>query len=924
MKRPRHYRSKAIVVALALALPLTGCGKSPEQHFKQAQELLQKSDYKTAVIELKTVLQSQPDNREARLLLGETYLKKEAYPDAESELSKARSLGVPDDRVLPLLAKTYVRVGEPQKALDLDIPKTGLSPASTALLHAARAEAQLSLGKRAEAEQSIGTAQQADPNQPELLLTRAKLALMDKQADQAMALVDTALQRDPKSNEARYLKAALLESESKLDDAIKVYRQILADDQSQFRADLGIAGLQLKKGDMAAADKAIQAAEKVAGKAPMVRYARGSLELQRGNLDKASSAFLDVLRVAPEHLPSMLGYAMASYGQGHYEQSINYAGKVLGAVPDNLAAAKILAGSDLKTGDLKNALDTLKPFLAKYPNDSRLMALAGEVNLQAKNYDQAMAYLDKAAALEPKNAAIRASQARGHLAMGDGNDALADLEQAASLSDKPGQADFALVMVHLSRKEYDQALQAISALEKKLPSNPVTYNLRAAALLGKQDRAGARTALEQALAIQPTFFPAAVNLARLDMAENKPDAARKRFDPILAADKNNVYAMLALADIAAANKQEKDYVAWLEKASKADPKFLPARTGLIRYYLAKKDNAKALTLAKQTADANPENPAALDLLGATQMATGDLNGSVVTYTHITQLAPKSPDAHLSLALAQMANKQFDPARDTLKRALQLKPDFLKAQDALLVLEMADKKPEAALQVAHQMQAQQPNSPMGFDREADIELSQKHYPLAIKAYEQALAKGAGSTELIKLHRALVLSGDTKAADQRLSAWLKQNPKDAIVIGYAAQYYLMGNRDRDAIALYEELLRLVPQDALALNNLANLYQRNKDGRALATAEQAFKLAPEHPGVQDTLGWILVEGGQLPRGLDLLRKAVAQAPKVATIRYHFAVGLARSGDKGQAKTELQQALAIGQPFPESEAAKTLLKSL
>lgn len=924
MKLPRHYRSTTLAVALALTLPLTGCGKSPEQHFQQAQELVQKSDYKAAVIELKTVLQAQPDNRAARLLLGEVYLKEEAYSDAESALSKARSLGAPEDQVLPILARVYLKMGDPQKTLALGTPATVRSPASIALLYAARAEAQLFLGKRAEAEQSIGIAQQADPNQPELLLARAKLALLDKQNDQALALVDAAVQQAPKSTEALYLKAALLEMESKLDDAGKVYQQILANDPSQFRADLAFAGLQLKKGDMAAADKALQAAEKVAGKAPLVRYARGILELQRGNLDKASSAFLDVLRVAPDHLPSMLAYAISSYGQGHYEQSINYAGKVLGAAPNNLAAAKILAGSRLKSGDVNGALHTLNPFLAKYPNDARLMALAGDANLQAKNYNLAMIYLDKASELEPKNAAIKASQARGHLAMGDSNEALADLELATNLSDKASQADLTLVMVHLKRKEYDQALQAISSLEKKLPSNPITYNLRAAALLGKQDRAGARKALEQALAIQPTFFPAAANLAHLDMAENRPDAARKRFDPILAADKNNVQAMLALAEIAAAEKQEKDYVAWLEKASKVNPKFLPAQSGLIRYYLTQKENAKALAQAKQAADANPENLKALELLGATQMAVGDGNASIATYTHITQSAPQSPDAHLSLALAQIANKQFAQARDTLKKALQLKPDFLKAQDALLALEMAEKKPEAALQITHQMQVQQPNSPVGFDREGDIELFQKHYPPAIKAYEQALAKGVGSTGLIKLHRALTLSGDAKDADQRLSTWLKQNPKDALVMSYAAQYYQMGNRNRDAITMYEELLKLTPQNVLALNNLANLYQREKDGRALATAEQAFKLAPEQPGVQDTLGWILVEGGQLPRALDLLRKAATQAPKAATIRYHFAVALARSGNKGQAKKELQQALATGQPFPESEAAKTLLKSL
>jgi putative PEP-CTERM system TPR-repeat lipoprotein len=922
MKRPRHNRST--VIAAALILSLTGCGKTPEQHFQQAQALLQKPDYKAAVIELKTVLQAQPDNREARLLLGEVYLKKEAYPDAESELSKARSAGVPDDQVIPLLAKAYVRMRDPQKALALGTPATVKSPRALALLYTARAEAQLYLGNRAEAEQSIRAAQQADPNELELLLTRAKLALMDKQNDQALALIEAALQRDAKSNEARYLKAAVLESENKLDDAVKAYQQILAADPSQFRADLGIAGLQMKKGDMPGADKAIQAAEKVAGKALMVRYARGALELQRGNLDKASSAFLDVLRVAPDHLPSMLSYAMASYGQGHYEQSIDYAGKVLGAVPDNLTAAKILAGSQLKTGDINGALNTLTPLLAKYPNDARLMALAGDANLQAKNYSQAMSYLDKAAELEPKNAAIKASQARGHLAMGDSNEALADLEQATSLSDKAGQADLALVMIHLNRKEYDQALQAISALEKKLPSNPVTYNLRAAALLGKQDRAGARKALERALAIQPNFMPAAVNLARLDIAENNPDSARKRFETILDKDKNNVPAMLALADLAAAQKQESEYVNWLEKASKAQPSALTPKQGLIQYYLGKKDNRKALAVAKEAVAANQDNPEAINLLGATQVGTGDLRGAIDTFTRLTEKLKNSPDAYLHLAMAQAADKQTGAARASLEQALRIKPDHIPSEDALMRLELADKNPDGALRIARQIQTQQPKSPLGYDREGDILVSQRSYPRAIRAYEQAFAMGPGTLSLIKLHRALTLAGDAKSADQRLADWIKQHPQDLVARNYSAELYMLTKRNRDAIIQYEALLKANPNNVVALNNLANLYQREKDGRALVMAEQAIKLAPESPSVQDTLGWILVEQGQLQRGLDLLGRAAGKVPKAGVIHYHYGVALAHSGRKAEARKELEAALASDQKFPEREEAKLLLKSL
>jgi Flp pilus assembly protein TadD len=95
-------------------------------------------------------------------------------------------------------------------------------------------------------------------------------------------------------------------------------------------------------------------------------------------------------------------------------------------------------------------------------------------------------------------------------------------------------------------------------------------------------------------------------------------------------------------------------------------------------------------------------------------------------------------------------------------------------------------------------------------------------------------------------------------------------------------------------------------------------------LSTAEHALRLAPDHPGVQDTLGWILVEQGQAARALDLLRKAADKAPKAATIRYHLAVALANSGKKPEARKELEQLLSSGQKFPETEQAKTLLNKL
>jgi tetratricopeptide (TPR) repeat protein len=260
----------------------------------------------------------------------------------------------------------------------------------------------------------------------------------------------------------------------------------------------------------------------------------------------------------------------------------------------------------------------------------------------------------------------------------------------------------------------------------------------------------------------------------------------------------------------------------------------------------------------------------------------------------------------------------------LLKARELDPANIQVQDALLQLDLSEHKFEAAWQIARKFQSDQANSPLGYEREGDILIAQGQAAQAVAAYEQALKRGQSAAGVVKLLRALHFSGNTRRADEQIGMWLNQHPQDKLVRAYAAEYYLVTGRNRNAIAQYEYLLRLEPKRADYLNNLANLYQRERDKRAQATAERALALTPDSPGVQDTLGWILVENGEVAAGLKWLKKAAAAAPRAASVRYHYAVALARSGDTLQAKKELQTLLS-GQPtFPEAEAARKLLATL
>jgi putative PEP-CTERM system TPR-repeat lipoprotein len=407
------------------------------------------------------------------------------------------------------------------------------------------------------------------------------------------------------------------------------------------------------------------------------------------------------------------------------------------------------------------------------------------------------------------------------------------------------------------------------------------------------------------------------------MAENKPADARKRYEAILKVESKNVRAMVALAELAEKEGKTEEYLSWLDKAVKADPNAIQPRQLLARYYVEQKQGDKALALAREANAANPDSPAALSLLGKTQLSIGQNENALVSFTRLIQQNPTSADAHYHLGLAQRNLNRTDAARASLQKALELQPTYLPAQETLIALEIASGRTDAALRIAAVVQAQQPKSPLGASLEGDIHLAAKNYSKAAQAFERASALSSSNTLTVKRHQALALAGDDKAADAVTRQWLAKHPDDLFVRAYLSRHYLLSGRDQEAIAAHEWLLKKAPRDDRLLNNLAWLYQKTGDARALPTAEAAYKLAPESPAIQDTLGWLLVQGKDAKRGLDLLTKAAAGSDS-QTVRYHYAAALAKTGDKAKARQELERLLKSDKPFSERAQAESLLKSL
>ncbi|MBN9132893.1 MAG: PEP-CTERM system TPR-repeat protein PrsT [Nitrosospira multiformis] len=928
MRAFRKTVLKKTGLALAIAAVLTagsiqGCNKveDPAKLMADAKRYEESGDHKSATIQLKNVLKQNPDNSEARYLLGTIYNKTGDSQSAEKELRKALSLGMDAGRVLPELGQALLRLGAYQQILDET--KELADKTKSAQILTLRGNAQLGLGKASEAKALFEQALGQNPDSADALIGLAKYSLLQRDVEAAANFSEQAVSRSPQNVDAWLFKGDLLRMQGKSDKALSAYDQVVKLKPNAAIAYINKAAVEIETGKFEAAKANIDTARKISPSL-MVFYTQALLDYSQQKPAAALESLQQILSKSPEHMPSVLLAGAVQVALGSMPQAEQHLKHYLEKDPGNIYARKLLASVLLKNRETKRALDVLTPALKNVKEDPQLFALTGEAYMQAREFAKATEYFEKASNIVPKSAMLHTALSMSRLGQGESVAAISELEMAAKLDPKSPRAGILLVMTHLRLKEFDKALAAAKALEKEHPDNPLIQNLKGGIYMGKKDAANARASFEKALSLQPAYFPAAVNLAQLDLQDNKPDVAKKRFEAILEKDKKNIQAMSALADLAVNQGQKKEATEWLERAMQANPDVLQPAILLGSHYLRQGEKQKALALAKKLQTSHPKEPATLDLLAQAQLANTDKAGALESYNKLAALVPESAPVQFRIASIYMEMNNPSAAAEALRKALTIKPDYLDAQLAQAALEVRKGNHEQAMTIAKQIQKQQGKSPAGYVLEGDLLTAQKKPELAAKAYEHAFSLRKSGSLMMKVHASLTQAGKGKEANSRLAEWLSKHPADLGTRMYLAQTYMSERQNKAAIEQYQIILKQNPKFAPSLNNLAWLYQQEKNPLALEYAEKAHQLAADDPIVLDTLGWILVEQGNTSRGIPFLQKAVSLAPQAEEIRYHLAFGLAKAGNKTQARKELEQLLATGKNFSSIDEAKTLLKQM
>lgn len=922
------FLGRSALAALLGTVLLAGCTReSTSDLIRSAREYQAKGEHQSAIIQLKNALQKQPDSAEARFLLGESSLVIGDPATAEKEFRKAAEFGHPPALVVPMIAQAMLDNGESEKVMSEFGERKLDDPKADAALRVVVGKAQLRTSKLEAAAASFAAALASDPSNIQAGLGQARIAGFSGKLDEAIASVDQIVAQHPKSSDALLLQGALRLARGDREGARTALEQAVAADPSKAQARLELISLLIADRQLDAANEQVAAARKLRGGDLRLLYFEALIAFERKDLPKARELTEQLVKRAPEHVPTLVLAGAVELQEGKLTMAENYLQKAVLLAPQHEGARKLLVRTYMGSNQPARALEALQPLVATGARvDAPTMMLAGETYLANGDLKQASSYFSAATQSKPQETAARIRLGQIAMVSGDPEGGIRELEAATGAEGAPIQADLALIAGYMRRGDSTKALETAQALAKKRPTEPVVHQILGSVYAARKDTTAARAAYSRALELNATYLPAVAGLARLDLAEGKPAAARARFEAVVAKEPNNELALLGLAEVLANLKAPpKDIAAVLQRAIAAKPQSATARIALVRLHLQENDARAALSAAQEASIALPNDLRVLDALGRAQLAAGETNQALETFNRLAAAQPTSPVPLTRLASVYGSRKEPEKAIEVLLRAQKLAPDDPAIGRDLVLAYLMTGKVDDALKQARVLQAAAPKSATGYLLEGDIFATTKQWAPAERAYREALrADPASDISAVKLHGLLLASGKKAEADAAARKWIAERPNDITYRMYLAELALRARDYKVAVAHYQIVVTQQPGNVIALNNLAWAAGQLGDPKALDYAQRALQIAPESPLVLDTIGVLLVSSGDANKGLEYLKRAVALVPDRNDIRLNYAKALVKTGKKDEARKELTQLAEVSQDFSGKAEIPALLKQV
>lgn len=640
----------------------------PQTKFLEAQLAFQKKDFKLARDLVQQVLKVTPTNVQSLQLAGAVELQLNSPVQAEGYLSKALQAAPELALARRLLVVTYLRSGQPAKALATLLPGLERKNIDPGLL-AVAGEVYLQNGDVKSAEQYFTKAALQNPKDGRYRTSLALTHLMSGQVDSAF---------------------------DELQD--------IAGSDTGTTADMALISVYLRRQEVDKALKAIDALEKKQPDKPLAAQLRARTLLAKRDRAGARNSFERALTIDPTYFPAVAGLAAMDMTDKRPEDAKKRFEAVLVKDPKNsrawLALAEIAARSGaandevaklmgkavavnpadavprlllidfhLRNKDVKAASSAAQSAVTALPDSPEMLDALGRTQQAAGEMNQAIATYSKLASMQPLLPQPQMRLAGVHMAEKNKDAAAQSLRKALEIKPDLLDAQRALIVLELNGKKFQEALMRARTVQKQRPKEAVGYVLEGDINAAQKNWDSAEKAYRLGLE-QVKSSELALKLHSVLLVASKGVEADKFSTTWQKDNPKDAAFLLYLGDRATARKDygnaERNYAAVV----KLQPDNAVAYNNLA-WVSAKLNKEGAIALAEKANILAPNQPAFMDTLAVLLSGKGDYAKAADLQIKALALQPQNALFKLNLAKIHIQGGKKDLARKELNELSKL-------------------------------------------------------------------------------------------------------------------------------------------------------------------------------------------------------------------------------------------------------------
>jgi tetratricopeptide (TPR) repeat protein len=291
--------------------------------------------------------------------------------------------------------------------------------------------------------------------------------------------------------------------------------------------------------------------------------------------------------------------------------------------------------------------------------------------------------------------------------------------------------------------------------------------------------------------------------------------------------------------------------------------------------------------------------------------------------------PAESDARYQKGVDLLRQKKYAEAEQAFREALELNPKNTRALMGQVEVMVADKRPQEAIDL---LQGEVTKYPERVDLRlalGNAAVRAGQYDVALTAYQEVLPRlnedpQAQADLYLRIGETYRRKGDYQNAVSNLKQAQAIQPESVTIAGTLALALEAGGQSGAATEHYRGVLKLDPDNAVAMNNLAYLLSENGGDldEALSLAQKARKTQPDMTEISDTVGWIYLKKGSPDDAIAAFDTVVQKEPARAEYHYHLAMALVQKGDKFAAMQQLKAALNCSPSDVEGKKIRDLLE--